>query len=429
VVEELGLYVELLIFVVGTFLYGFLTREILRNPSIYAGNRAFLALATSLTIWYAGSLVDEVGTALIGPSLWLPIVGPFVDVVRGLAFLISFPLLANALWWLLGTADGLRKRPGWYWLVPGYLTFLFFLPTAYRVLEERTTLLADVSREVYTLFLVHATLCSLVSARMIVSALKASIGPDLVHFLRWLMGSLLAMVSLVVMGAFVIHVGSGSSWADLLWRLSAETAGLILGMTFLYFVQRYNLFRMSLSFRSLRHFVAIMALVVLVMLAGPALQAGDSELARRFVAWGVLIALGGALAYTPIMERLLRRFAGLRRWLGRALTEEEMDRLTERIHDPRLTEEQMIELVASELSRLLVADVRLFTDRLADGVLTPIWGYFSEPDRTAFNRLSAPTAETARALTESGLHGVFPLRVGDELSAILAIGASRAGGG
>jgi hypothetical protein len=49
VFEELGLYAELLIFVIGTFLYGFLTREIIRNPTINGGNRAFLALATSLT--------------------------------------------------------------------------------------------------------------------------------------------------------------------------------------------------------------------------------------------------------------------------------------------------------------------------------------------------------------------------------------------
>jgi signal transduction histidine kinase len=167
----------------------------------------------------------------------------------------------------------------------------------------------------------------------------------------------------------------------------------------------------------------------LVILAGPALQAGDGDFARRFVAWGVLIALIGALAYTPVMERLLRRFDGLRRLLGRALTGEEIDRLTERIHDPRLTEEKMMELVARELSRLLVADVRFLTDRSADEVLVPIWRYFSEPDRSAFNRLDAPTRETAHALNASRLHAVFPLRVGEEFSAILAVGASTAGGG
>ena len=47
-IEELVLYAELLIFLVGTFLYGFLAREVLRNPSVYAGNRAFLILALSL---------------------------------------------------------------------------------------------------------------------------------------------------------------------------------------------------------------------------------------------------------------------------------------------------------------------------------------------------------------------------------------------
>jgi signal transduction histidine kinase len=169
--------------------------------------------------------------------------------------------------------------------------------------------------------------------------------------------------------------------------------------------------------------------VILVILAGPALQAGEGDFARRFVAWGVLIALVGALAYTPIMERLLHRFDGLRRLLGRALIGEDIDRLTERIHDPRLTEEQMMDIVAKELSRLLVADVRFLTDPSADEVFVPLWRYFSEPDRSAFNRLDAPTLGTARALTESNLHAVFPLRVGEELSAVLAVGASTAGGG
>jgi signal transduction histidine kinase len=142
-----------------------------------------------------------------------------------------------------------------------------------------------------------------------------------------------------------------------------------------------------------------------------------------------LIALLGGIAYTSVKERLLRRFDWLRRLLGRALTEEEIDRLTERVHDPRLTEDEMMDLVARELSRLLVGDARFLRDPSVDEVLQPIWSHFSDPTKHAFNRLDAPTPETARALTESGLHAVFPLRVGDDMTAVLALKASTAGGG
>lgn len=55
--QTLILYAELLVFLIGTSLYGFLARELVRNPSILPG-RPIRLLACSLTIWYAGCLID-----------------------------------------------------------------------------------------------------------------------------------------------------------------------------------------------------------------------------------------------------------------------------------------------------------------------------------------------------------------------------------
>ena len=94
----------------------------------------------------------------------------------------------------------------------------------------------------------------------------------------------------------------------------------MLGLTFLYFVQRYNLLRLSISFRSLRRFLGLLALVGLVMLVGTAMGAGGTAEFRRIVAWGILAALLAAAVYTPVQQAALRRFAWLRRLLGVSIT-------------------------------------------------------------------------------------------------------------
>ena len=48
--EILVLYAELLIFLVGALLYGFLSRELRRNPQAVEANRPFRALVTSLAM-------------------------------------------------------------------------------------------------------------------------------------------------------------------------------------------------------------------------------------------------------------------------------------------------------------------------------------------------------------------------------------------
>jgi signal transduction histidine kinase len=209
-------------------------------------------------------------------------------------------------------------------------------------------------------------------------------------------------------------------------------AGLVLGVTFLFFILRFNIFRMSVSLRSLRHFIYTLALVLLVMLAGPALGAEENELFRRFVAWGLLLALVGGVAYTPLVERGLKRYAWFRRLFGRTLTQEAMDHLTERIHDLRLSEKEMTDLAMAELGRLLATEVRFLSESSTsdvNGSVACLWGHFSDPSSEAFNRLDVPSSDLASILVLLDLHAVFPLRVGDDLKGIVSLGASATGAG
>ena len=85
--QDLALYAELLVFLVGTFVYGFLARELLQQKAILPGNRPIRVLALSLTLWYAGSLVDELASILIPGSGFWSAVGPAVDVARAFGLL------------------------------------------------------------------------------------------------------------------------------------------------------------------------------------------------------------------------------------------------------------------------------------------------------------------------------------------------------
>ena len=93
---EFVLFAELLIFLIGTFVYGFLARELHRRPTVLPGNRAMRVLAVCLTVWYAGCLVDEVAGILMG-ELPHPLELE-LGRGRGLSWVLSFPLLAHALW-------------------------------------------------------------------------------------------------------------------------------------------------------------------------------------------------------------------------------------------------------------------------------------------------------------------------------------------
>jgi len=81
--DELCLYFELLIYLAGTFLYRFLTRELLRRPQVLPGNWPLRGLLFALTSWYALTLGDELLFMLFGTATKLAAAGIVVDLARG----------------------------------------------------------------------------------------------------------------------------------------------------------------------------------------------------------------------------------------------------------------------------------------------------------------------------------------------------------
>ena len=418
--QDLALYTELSIFLVGTFMYGFLTRELFRQRAILPGNRPIRVLALSLTIWYAGSLLDELAAILLpglipGSAFWSA-VGPAVDVVRAFGFLASFSLLAHAIWRMVD------PRVTWRWLSICYVSLFLFLPPAFDILRERQMVLANVSRNTYQVFLGHVTLTTLISVCLILWARSKQMRRDLAHFLRWLLVTLVVVEALVLLGATVIDV-----WSEPLWRILVSSSGLVLGVTFLYFVRAYNLLSLSLSNRSLRHFASILALLFLILLAGPALGASGNPVFHRVLAWGLLLAVLAGLGFGPITRWAVRRSPRMARLFGRSISRDDVSELTEKLQDLNLSEDDAKQLVASEVGRWVGAATRFLNTPEPSAIV--LWSYFGEAGTRAFNRLRAPTVVVADALVAGELHAVFPIRVGGNLEAVFTIPSSAVGGG
>jgi signal transduction histidine kinase len=430
--QDLLLFAHLGLFLTGALLYGFLTRELLRHPRVLPG-RPMRLLVICLTIWYAGCLLDMLGALLLANSERLGHVATALDLLRGYAWLLSFPLLTHGLWQLLrdeaaqGEAAGPAAPPTRGWLVPGYLTLPLFLPAAWRAWQESALLLVNVGRSVYPLVFLHVALSSLCSAVLVVRILKlASFSENarLAQFLRWLLAGLGVMVALIASG-FLLGRASTAGWGEPLWRLAVESSGLVIGVTFLYFVLRYNLLRLSLSYRTLRHFATLVALIGVMTLAGSAMGAGGTAQFRRALALGLFIALLAAAAYTPLQNAALRRWAWLRRLLGKSISAEELEGLTRQLQSLDRDEDALRGLAAREISRWL-ATRDPYLPRQDDDIL---WTWFSDPPSRAFNRLDAPTGRLASVLHRSDLQAAFPLRAGGELTGILVLEISPAAGG
>lgn len=431
--QDLLLFAHLLIFVTGTLLYGFLARELFRHPGVLPGLPMRLTVAC-FTIWYGGCLVDQVASILVVSPEPFGRAATALDLLRGLAWLASFPLLTHGLWRLLEW-EGEGHRPSRLWLAPGYVTLALFAPAAWNAWRRGSVLLAEEGRAVYPWIVLHVAVASTASAWMVLRWLhwlrwQRSAGePRLVQFLRWLLAGLGVTVALIAAGGF-LRAGPGAwqgaaGWGEAVWRLSVESSGLVLGLTFLYFVQRYNLLRLSMSYRSLRHFLGLLALVGLVMLVGAAMGAGGTAELRRVVAWGILAALLAAAVYTPVQQASLRRFVWLRRLLGVNITAEELEGLTRQLQSLDIPEDRLRELTAREVGQWLATRAR-FLEPSGSPVL---WEHFADPEARAFNRLDAPTARLADELQRGDLQAAFPLRVAGELTGILVLEISPAAGG
>jgi len=430
--QTLLLDAHLLVFLVGTLLYGFLLREIGRNPSILPGLPIRL-LAGCLTVWYSGCLIDELATLLGSYTAGPAPVGAVFDIVRAFAWLASFPLLAHTVWRFLPTRSSTGSpthRPSWIWLVPGYLTLLGFIPAARAIWRTQSPLLATTAREIFLLVLIHATLSFAVTAWLLIRVLRTTDDVRLQQFLRWLLPALVVTLGLLSIGPVVGVKGDVSAMAVSLWRLTAEVSGLVLGLTLLFFVQRYNLLRLSLSNRSLRHFAAALALVIVVMLYGPAQGIHDTQTFRRLVAFGLVAAVAAAMLYSPLRRAASKRSPKLRRWLGDSPTPKDLDDFSRRLHTLDLPEGELLDLVAKQIGEWLVTNARFHgppDDGDRESAL--LWRHFQNPSSSAFNRLQPPSNRLAGILGRTQLHAVFPLRVETVLEHVLGLEVSATGGG
>jgi signal transduction histidine kinase len=413
--QDLFLFIQLVLYLTGTLLYGFLARELFRQPRVLPGLPMRL-LVICLTLWHGGCLIDELGAILLSDPLGLGRVATAFDLFRASAWLLSFPLLTHGLWRLLMDEVELdpAERPGWIWLVPGYATLALFLPAAWGAWQGASVLLAEVGRSVYPFVVLHVVVSAVCSAGLVFRILPRVEDAYLARFLRWLLAAL---------GVTAGLIAAGLGWSEVLWRLSVEMSGLVLGLTFLYFVLRYNLLRLSLSYRSLRRFAGLLALVGLVMATGSALGAEGTPQLRRSVAIGLLVALLAAAVYTPLQSAAIRRFAGLRRLLGVSITAEELEGLTRRLHSLELSEAEMRELAAREIGQWLATKARFLPPP------DPLWDCFADPESRAFNRLDAPSGQLTTLLQRADLQAAFPLRVAGELTGVLVLEISPAAGG
>ena len=429
-VDELCLYLELLFFLAGTLLYGFLTRTLWRRHDVLAGNWPLRALMISLLLWYGGTLIDhlvffltQVPRSLIGWAV-------AVDLIRAFAWLASFPLLGHTFERIVAELDpghGRSLRRFLPWLA--YPTALLFVEPAMRFLDSDDALLATATREVFPWVMVHGAWC-LGLAGLFLWRLRILLeDPRLQRFLSWLGWVLAGLFLLLVVGGFLDPWSDEATTGERMLRTLLLGGLLLPGGLFAFYVQRYNLLRLSLSHRTLRHFAAVLVLVALVMAAGPAVGLGDAAVFRRVVAWGLLLALFGGSVYTPLVDALIRRYPVLRRLAGRTLVPEELDRLMDTVQDPTLDEATARSRTAEAVGQWLACRAEFLAPPEDDAGVAPLWRHLGKAENPWVHRLAPPSPVLADCLARHRLHAAFPLRVAGELEGILGLGASPTGGG
>ncbi len=431
--NELLLYVEQLLFLTGTLLYGFLARELLRRPEVLPGNWPMRWLLLCLTAWFAGTLLDQTLYMLVGTPRALAAPGIALDLLRGFAWLLSLPLLAHTLEKTPASLDAesaAARRLAW----APYLTLGLFVVPALDFARSGQAQLADAVAQLHPRIILHAalslSLAALLTARLSRSPLLAGDGDSrLLGFLRMLAVILAALLALLVASGFFAPWSDDASGPERLLRTMLLGGLLLPGGLFAFYVQRYNLLRLSLSHSTLRHFLGVLLLVVLVIVAGPTLGGGDIGLLRRFVAWGLLLALFLGTAYSPLLQLALRRSTALRRFLGKNLSPRELDRLMDRIQSIDLNETEALGRTAAELGSWLGSDAAFLPPPEERPETAPFWAHFAAADTQVVHRLAPPSSRLASLLSRERLHAVFPLRIEGELEGLLGLSTSASGGG
>jgi signal transduction histidine kinase len=427
--DQILLYLELLLFLVGTLLYGFLTRELLRRPEVLAGNWPARALLVCLAVWYAGTLADYLAP-MLSPAAGLPAgIGTALDLARGLAWLASLSLLVHTLARILTAAAPDRRALARVCAAAGYLPLLLFAGPALAFARTADSYLAPATQAIYPRIIAHAAvtlgLAGLLTARLT----RELEDRRLLGFLRWLAAVLAGLLALLVFSGFFEPWSADASPPERLLRTLLLGGLLLPGGLLAFYVQRYNLLRLSLSHRSLRHFLGVLLLAALAMLAGPAAGMEDLSLLDRLVAWGLLLALFLGTAYTPLSEWAMDRVPALRSLLGKNVSPRELDRLMDVLQNLDGGDGEALTRTAAELGRWLGSDAEFLPPAAQRPELAPFWDFFADSDARVVHRLAPPDPRLASLLARQDLHAVFPLRVEGRLEGLLALGTSPTGGG
>ncbi len=420
---DLLLYGELLVCLSGAFLYGFVARQLLANPSLLPGNRALRVAVAGVAVWYGGCLLDEVAAILVEGRLPG---GTVLDVARALAWLVSFPAFAQATGRFAREGGETAGRRGVARALPAlsYATLGLFIGPAFGYWGRAETSLETAAADLYPRILIHVAVGGSTAFLLLLGPLRRSSDPRLVLFLRSLLVALAAVVAVVALGA-------GSSGLAAPWRVSAQLVGLGPAAVLLWFAQRHSLLRLSLELRTLRHFLTTVAVVLLVVAVGPAVRAGGAEgsdVFRRLVALTVLLAFVGGSLYSALAGLVARRWPALRRLIQPSIPAGEIEELVRRLRTLEAAEPELKAMVAGGLERSLGMRVRFLGERAEGaGGVEPLWEYFGTSPSPGCDRVDAP-AGVARVLADQGLSAAVPVRVGEELLDILVVEPGPGGG-
>jgi signal transduction histidine kinase len=436
VVLESLLYLELLLFLAGALIYGFLARELARRPEVLPGNRPLRLSLVCLTLFYALTLAGYLLDFLLGPvSGWLAAVGAGLALVRGLAWLLTLPLLLHTLERIDALEVRGRSLPALRLLtLAGYLALALFVPALVDFVRRGGPLLAAAARRVQPLLVGEAAITLLPAAGLAAwlggrMAGRWMAGRRLGGFFRALAALLVVLFALLAAGLVLDPWRADARGLGRLVR-TLTLAGLLLpGGLVVFHVQRYNLLRLSLSNRALRHFLAVLLPALLVLLAGPAAAGRGVAEVRRFVAWGLLLALGMGLGLPPLTRRALARFPRLRALMGKSITPRELDRFLDSLESVEPDEAALVERTAAQLGGWLGSEAAWLPAPAAAADLAPLWRHLRDAPAAAVHRLSPPSPAVAEAMDRRGLHAVFALRVDGGLEGLLGLAASPTGGG
>ncbi|MEM6794360.1 MAG: HAMP domain-containing sensor histidine kinase [Acidobacteriota bacterium] len=433
-------YLEILLYVAGTFLYGFLVRELRVRSDVLEGLWPLRFLAAALLAWYAGTLLDQWLVLLLGPLPEASLSGALLDLLRGAGWLLTPPLLLHTMVRLgaaATAAEGQGQRLPWGWrlaLLASYGGLAAFALPAYRIAASRSPYLMDATRPVYPVLVLHFAIGLLLSAwiaRSLAGRLTAAAPPEapprMAAFLRSLSRLLVALQILLTVGLVMDPWSARPSLAEGLLRAAILGALLLPGVLFAFHVQRYNLLRLSLSNRAVRQLLIALSIVLLTMLAGPALGDGEGAAAshQRFVAWGLFVALAWAVLSKVAFEPWLERSPAARAFFGRTVSPQELDRLMAGLQNLDGDRQKLLDSTGVAVSSWLGCEAR-FLPRVKS--TRALWTGVESGGLRGVHRLDRLPEGVAQELDRHGLHAVFALRVEERLVGLLGLSASATGG-